>query len=81
MLVLTRTTEESIRIGDDIEVMVLEVRGDKVRLGVTAPSCVPVHREEVWRAIQSQREADTVRGVAVPRPLSELTERASDGKG
>lgn len=51
MLVLSRKRDESIIIGDDIEVMVVGIRGDKVRLGVTAPHVVPVHRAEVYRAI------------------------------
>lgn len=52
MLVLSRKTDESIRIGRDVEIMVVEIRGDKVRLGVNAPSHVPVHRSEVADAIE-----------------------------
>lgn len=51
LLVLSRHRDEVIRIGDDIKVMVVDIRGDKVRLGVDAPSNVPVHRDEVYRAI------------------------------
>lgn len=50
MLVLTRKSNQSIVIGDDIIVTVLEVRGDQIRLGITAPRDVDVHREEVWIA-------------------------------
>jgi carbon storage regulator len=50
MLVLTRKPDQSIVIGDDIIVTVLEVRGDQIRLGITAPRDVEVHREEVWIA-------------------------------
>ncbi|MEO6713117.1 MAG: carbon storage regulator CsrA [Mycobacteriales bacterium] len=50
MLVLTRKSNQSIVIGDDIVVTVLEVRGDQIRLGITAPRDVAVHREEVWIA-------------------------------
>ena len=81
MLVMSRKLEESVRIGDDIEVMLIEIRGDKVRLGITAPSGVTVHREEIWQKIQAEREADTVRGVTVSSPLSDITEGAADGKG
>lgn len=58
MLVLTRLTGEEIVIGDEIVVRVCEVRGDKVRLGITAPNGVPVHRKEVWLKIQEQANAD-----------------------
>ncbi len=54
MLVLTRAVGERIRIGDGIVVEVCEVRGDKVRLGITADPTVPVHREEVWLKIKEQ---------------------------
>ena len=52
MLVLSRSCEETIIIGDDVEITVLDVRGDKVRLGIRAPSCIPVHRKEVYLAMQ-----------------------------
>jgi len=52
MLVLTRKKNESIVINDDITIVVVEIRGDKVRLGVEAPKEVPVHRREVFDAIQ-----------------------------
>jgi len=51
MLVLTRCKDESIMIGDDIEILIVDVRGKKVRLGITAPKAVPVHRKEVYEAI------------------------------
>lgn len=58
MLVLSRKKNERIRIGDDIEITVVEIRGDKVRLGITAPRTVPVHREEVYENIRrSPQEA------------------------
>jgi carbon storage regulator len=55
MLVLSRKTDEKILIGDDIFVTVIEIRGDKVRLGIQAPSDVTVHREEVYEAIQREK--------------------------
>lgn len=55
MLVLSRQVDESIMIGDDIEVMVVDVRGDKVRLGITAPEGVDVHRKEIYDAIQREK--------------------------
>ena len=53
MLVLSRKKNESIVINDDITIVVVEIRGDKVRLGVQAPREVPVHRNEVYEAIQN----------------------------
>lgn len=55
MLVLSRKKDESVIIGDDIKVMVIEVRGDKVRLGFEAPRTLSVHRQEVWIDIQKQK--------------------------
>jgi len=52
MLVLSRKLDEEIVIGDDIVIMVLEIRGDKVRLGIQAPADVPIHRQEVYEKIQ-----------------------------
>lgn len=57
MLVLSRKQDETIRIGDLVEVTVVEIRGDKVRLGVNAPAGVTVHRQEVYETIQ--RQGDT----------------------
>ena len=56
MLVLTRKSNQSIMIGDEIEISVLSVVGDKVRLGIQAPRSVPVYRREVYVAIQRERE-------------------------
>ena len=55
MLVLSRKKDESIIIGDEVEVMIVDVRGDKVRLGITAPKHIPVHRREVYDAIQREK--------------------------
>lgn len=51
MLVLSRQRDEIIKIGDDIEIMVIDIRDGKVRLGITAPRSVPVHRLEVYQEI------------------------------
>jgi carbon storage regulator len=56
MLVLTRKKNESIVIRDDIVIMVIEIRGDKVRLGFDAPKDVPIHRQEVYEAIKRENE-------------------------
>jgi carbon storage regulator len=57
MLVLSRFVNEKIKIGDDITIMVVEVKGNKVRLGIQAPRELPVHRQEVYDAIQD-RDSD-----------------------
>jgi carbon storage regulator len=54
MLVLSRKKNESIVVDDAIVITVLEIRGDKVRLGIEAPKSVPIHRSEVYAAIQAQ---------------------------
>ena len=56
MLVLTRKTNQSIMIGDDIEVTVLAVARDKIRLGITAPREIPVYRREVYLSIKGEGE-------------------------
>jgi carbon storage regulator len=55
MLVLSRTKDESIMVGDNVEITIVDVRGDKVRLGITAPQEIPVHRREVYDAIQREK--------------------------
>ena len=62
MLVLTRKGNQSIMIGDDIEVSVLAIMGEKVRIGIEAPRAVPVFRKEVYLEIQEGREAETSEG-------------------
>ena len=56
MLVLSRQKDESIIIGDDVEITIVDVRGDKVRLGITAPREISVHRKEIYDAIQREKE-------------------------
>lgn len=55
MLVLSRHKEERILIGEDIEIVVVDIRGDKVRLGIRAPKDVPIFREEIYDKIKSQQ--------------------------
>lgn len=54
MLVLSRQRDESIMIGDNIVITIVDIRGDKVRLGIDAPTEIPVHRQEVYEAIQRE---------------------------
>jgi carbon storage regulator len=80
MLVLSRQRDESIIIGDNIVVTIVDIRGDKVRLGINAPTEIPVHRQEIYEAIQrenrraSRVEPKDTRGLGTPassprRPL------------
>lgn len=62
MLVLSRQRDESIMIGDNVQITIVDIRGDKVRLGIMAPSEIPVHRKEVYDAIQ--RENRKAAGLA-----------------
>ena len=61
MLVLTRKSNQSIMIGDDIEVSVLAIMGEKVRIGIAAPRDVPVFRKEVYLEIQQERAGEGAR--------------------
>lgn len=58
MLVLSRKRGEAIVIGEDIRITVVEIRGDKVKLGFVGPDQVPIHREEVYRRIQKETAGD-----------------------
>jgi len=72
MLVLSRQRDESIMIGDNIVVTIVDIRGDKVRLGINAPTEIPVHRQEIYEAIQreniraSRVEPKDTRGLGNP---------------
>jgi carbon storage regulator len=78
MLVLSRKKNESIVINNDITVTVVEIRGDKVRLGIVAPKEVPVHRHEVWEAIhQKDQPAAAPAPVVVDNPTSGPTGRSA----
>ena len=70
MLVLSRQRDESIIIGDNVQITVVDIRGDKVRLGIIAPTEIPVHRKEVYDAIQ--RENRKAAGVSA-KDVSKLT--------
>lgn len=67
MLVLSRKKNESIVINNDITIVVVEIRGDKVRLGVEAPREVPVHRREVYDAIMRSQQDDSASNAASPQ--------------
>jgi carbon storage regulator len=62
MLVLTRKTGEAIQIGDDIEITVLSVRGDQIKLGINAPKNIEIHRKEIYASIQEEN-AEASKGI------------------
>ena len=66
MLVLTRRAGQSIVIGGDIVVTVLEVKGDQIRLGITAPRDVQVHRDEIYAALSEANRGSVVNGPVAP---------------
>ena len=79
MLVLTRRPGESVMIGDDVVLTVLDVRGDVVRLGIKAPRSIQVHREEVYRELQRvNREAASPTDNAV-EALSRMLKPGAQG--
>ena len=63
MLVLSRHRDESIMIGDDVVITIVDIRGDKVRLGIDAPQNIPVHRQEVYDAIQRENRKASQMGT------------------
>ena len=71
MLVLSRHRDESIMIGDDVVVTIVDIRGDKVRLGIDAPQDIPVHRQEVYEAIQRENRKAAEMGPSDTRDLGE----------
>lgn len=71
MLVLSRQRDETIMIGDDVEITVVDIRGDKVRLGIAAPTRIAVHRKEVYEAIRAENERAAA--LAARQDLTDLS--------
>ncbi len=76
MLVLSRQRDESIIIGDNVQITIVDIRGDKVRLGIEAPADIPVHRKEVFDAIQRENRkaagitTEDLSGAVPPRRIA-----------
>ena len=71
MLILSRRTDESIVIGDEVTITILSVKGKQVRIGITAPPDVSVHREEIYQRIQSGDEVNDGEAKDVASPVGE----------
>jgi len=78
MLVLSRQRDETIMIGDDVEITIVDIRGDKVRLGITAPRHIQVHRKEVYDAIK--RENQQAAGLS-PKDVSDVVAKDNPKNG
>jgi len=83
MLVLSRQRDETIMIGDEVEITIVDIRGDKVRLGINAPRNIQVHRKEVYDAITRENEDAsqmTLDPASLPTSLQDLTPTPAKGE-
>jgi len=78
MLVLSRQRDETIMIGDDVEVTVVDIRGDKVRLGINAPREIQVHRKEVYDAIKRENQRAAGLSADEVADVTEVIEKKDD---
>lgn len=81
MLVLTRKRDESIIIGDSIKVTVVDVRGDRVKLGIEAPRSIPVHREEIYKEIQEENRRASLHTDADDLQLDRFVDPSKRSEG
>jgi carbon storage regulator len=81
MLVLSRQRDESIMIGDNIVVTIVDIRGDKVRLGINAPAEIPVHRQEVYEAIQRENQRAARLEPGDTQGITRFAGRGNEGPG
>lgn len=80
MLVLARKRDQSIMIGDDIEIIIVDVHGDQVKLGITAPRHIPVHRKEIYEEIQRENIRAAEAQAEKLKDLERLFKRQKDKK-
>ena len=79
MLVLSRQKDQTIMIGDNIEITVVDIRSDRVRLGISAPTQIPVHRKEVYEAIQREnKEAANVKLEDITQANKDVDAKGED---
>ena len=78
MLVLTRKLNESIKIGDDVEVKIISVDGDQVKLGIDAPRNIDIHRKEIYIAIQEENTAASEGSLDLLKQLTENMKKTTD---
>jgi carbon storage regulator len=76
MLVLSRKIKEAIQIGDDIEITVLAISGDQVKLGINAPKNVEIHRKEIYLAIQKENSEASLASTDLLQKLNEQMKRS-----
>jgi carbon storage regulator len=76
MLVLTRKLKEAIQIGDDIEITVLAISGDQVKLGINAPKHIEIHRKEIYLAIQKENSEASLASKDLLQKLNEQMKRS-----
>jgi len=82
MLVLSRQRDETIMIGDDIELTIVDIRGDKVRIGIKAPVSIAVHRKEVYDAIKRENEqAARLGAMDLPPVRAGMNRRKGQSRG
>jgi len=81
MLILTRRSGEGIRIGDDIRIVILEIKGNQVRVGIEAPEAVQVHRDEVYESIKSANIKASSVSTEHLQELFELWTKRREGEG
>jgi carbon storage regulator len=72
MLILTRRVGETLKIGDDVDITVFSVKGNQIRIGITAPKHVAVHREEIFEKIKREQELSTMKAPANDRVAAEI---------
>ncbi|MBM7096850.1 MULTISPECIES: carbon storage regulator CsrA [Alteribacter] len=76
MLVLSRKLNESIKVSDDIEVKIIAVDGDQVKLGIEAPRHIDIHRKEIYDAIQNENQAAALTTVEMLKKLSDSVNKS-----
>ena len=80
MLVLSRRLNESIMVGDDVEIRIVDIKGEHVKLGITAPRSIPVHRKEIYEAIKKENIRAAQNNVQDLNDLNKLLDREKPPK-